>query len=52
VLYGDFERDTQALQNDFAFGLPGADAILEANKVAYFNDFVTRPAFVPSTQVR
>ena len=52
VLYGDFERDTQALQNDFAFGLPGADAILEANKVAYFNDFVTRPAFVakyPST---
>jgi conserved hypothetical protein TIGR03118 len=52
VLYGDFERDTQALQNNFAFGLPGADAILEANKVAYFNDFVTRPAFVakyPST---
>jgi uncharacterized protein (TIGR03118 family) len=52
VLFGDFERDTQALQNNFAFGLPGADAILEANKVAYFNDFVTRPEFVnkyPST---
>jgi uncharacterized protein (TIGR03118 family) len=46
VLYGTFERDTQALQKDFSFGQPGADAQLEANKVAFFNDFVTRPQFV------
>ncbi|HEY3038934.1 MAG TPA: TIGR03118 family protein, partial [Pyrinomonadaceae bacterium] len=52
VLYGTFERDTQALQKDFVFGAPGADAQLEANKVAFYNDFVTRPEFVtkyPST---
>ncbi|MGI8839084.1 MAG: TIGR03118 family protein [Pyrinomonadaceae bacterium] len=44
--YGVFQRDTQALQKDYIFGTPGADAQLEANKVAYFNDFVTRPEFV------
>jgi uncharacterized protein (TIGR03118 family) len=52
VFYGTFERDTQALQKDYVFGQPGADAQLEANKVAFFNDFVTRPEFVtkyPST---
>jgi len=52
VFYGTFERDTQALQKDFIFGQPGADAQLEANKVAFFNEFVTRPEFVdkyPST---
>lgn len=52
VLYGTFERDTQALQKDYVFGQAGADAQLEANKVAFFNDFVTRPEFVnayPST---
>jgi len=51
-LYGVFERDTQALQKDYVFGAPGADAQLEANKVAFFNDYVTRPEFVvkyPST---
>jgi len=46
VLYGTFERDTQALQKDFVFGTPGADAQLEANTLAYFADFVTRPEFV------
>lgn len=46
VLYGTFERDTQALQKDFVFGQPGADAQLEANKTAFFNDFVTRPQFI------
>jgi uncharacterized protein (TIGR03118 family) len=46
ILYGNFERDTQALQKDYVFGQAGADAQLEANKVAYFNDFVTRPEFV------
>jgi uncharacterized protein (TIGR03118 family) len=46
VLYGTFEGDTQALQKDFVFGQPGADAQLEANTVSFFNDFVTRPQFV------
>jgi uncharacterized protein (TIGR03118 family) len=52
ILYGNFERDVQALQRGFTFGAPGADAVLEANKVAYYNEFVTRPEFVskyPST---
>ena len=46
VLYGNFMRDTQALHKDLIFGLPSFDAQLEANKVAYFDDFVTRPEFV------
>jgi uncharacterized protein (TIGR03118 family) len=46
VLYGNFESDVQALQKNFVFGQAGADAQLEANKQAYFNDFVTRPEFV------
>src|SRR5205814_470998 len=46
ILYGNFMRDTQALQKDLVFGTPTFDAQLEANKVAYFNDFVTRPEFV------
>lgn len=46
VLYGQFEKDIQALQKDFVFGAVGADAQLEANKVAFFNEFVTRPQFV------
>ena len=46
VLYGNFERDVQALQKNFVFGAPGADAIVEANTVAFFNEFVTRPEFV------
>lgn len=46
VLYGQFQRDVQALQNNLIFGQPGFDAQLEANKQAYFNDFVTRPEFV------
>ena len=52
VLYGNFMRDVQALQKGFIFGQPGADEVLEANKVAYYNEFVTRPEFVnkyPST---
>jgi hypothetical protein len=48
VFYGTFEGDTQALQKDYIVGQAGADAQLEANKVAYFNDFVTRPEFVTS----
>ena len=52
VLYGTFERDAQTLQRNYIVGQPGADAVLEANKVAYYNEFVTRPEFVdkyPST---
>ncbi len=52
VLYGTFERDSQALQQGYTVGAHGADAVLEANKVAFYNDFVTRPQFVdkyPST---
>lgn len=52
VLYGNFMRDLQALNADVIFGEPGADAQAEANKVAYYNQFVTRPEFVskyPST---
>jgi len=46
VFYGTFERDTQALGKDYIVGQPGADAQLEANKVAFFNNFVTQPEFV------
>ena len=46
VLYGEFEKETQALQTNLVFGTPGFDAQLEANKVAYFNDFVARPEFI------
>ncbi len=44
--YGTFMRDLQALQKDYVFGAPGADARIEANKQAFFNDFVARPEFV------
>ncbi|HJQ34029.1 MAG TPA: TIGR03118 family protein, partial [Pyrinomonadaceae bacterium] len=46
VLYGNFMRDVQALQRNLVFGQPDFDTTLEANKVAYFNEFVTRPEFV------
>jgi uncharacterized protein (TIGR03118 family) len=46
VLYGNFQRDTQALQRNYIFGTPGDAAQLEANKVAFFDEFVTRPEFV------
>lgn len=41
-----FERDAQQVGQGYVFGAPGAEALLEANKVAYFNDYVTRPEFV------
>jgi hypothetical protein len=44
--YGSFMRDVQALQKDYVFGAPGADLQLEANKQAFFDEFVTRPEFV------
>jgi len=39
-------RDVQALQKDYIFGAPGAGVQLEANKQAFFDEFVTRPEFV------
>src|SRR6185369_9945639 len=45
VLYGQFEKDVQQLQTNLVFGQPGFDAQLDANKTAYFNDFITRPDF-------
>jgi uncharacterized protein (TIGR03118 family) len=46
VLYGQFEKDSQALQKDLVFGQPNFDTQLETNKQAYFNDFVSRPEFI------
>jgi uncharacterized protein (TIGR03118 family) len=46
VLYGNFMRDLQAINRGVIFGQPGANAQLEANKQAFYNDFVTRPEFV------
>ena len=46
LTYNQFVNDSLALQKNFIFGAPGADAQLEANKQAYFNEFVTRPQFV------
>jgi len=45
-LYGRFEIDTTALENGLIFGQPDFDTKLEANKTAYFADFVTRGQFL------
>ncbi len=44
--YGPFMRDVQALQKNYVHGAPGAAAVLEANKRAFFDGFVTRPEFM------
>ncbi|MFL6336846.1 MAG: CHRD domain-containing protein [Pyrinomonadaceae bacterium] len=46
VRYADFQRDVQALQRGYIFGQPGSEAVLEANRRAYFDEFVARPEFV------
>ncbi|MBC8029296.1 MAG: TIGR03118 family protein [Pyrinomonadaceae bacterium] len=46
VFYGTFMRDLQAINRDVIVGQAGADAQLEANKVAFYNEFVARPEFV------
>jgi hypothetical protein len=46
LLYTTFMHDVQELGNGYIFGQAGADAVLEANKVAYFNEFVNRPEFL------
>jgi hypothetical protein len=45
VLYSTFTQDVQELGNGYVFLEPGADAVLESNKVGYFNEFVNRPEF-------
>jgi hypothetical protein len=46
LTFNQFMNDAQALQKNYVFGAPGAEAQLEANKQAYFDEFVTRPQFV------
>ena len=46
VRYADFVREVQALRRGYVFGRPGAEAVLEANRRAYFDEFVARPEFV------
>jgi uncharacterized protein (TIGR03118 family) len=46
VLYGNFMRDLQAINRGVIVGQPGADAQLEANKQAFYDDFAARPEFV------
>jgi hypothetical protein len=41
----EFLPDVLQLSNGVVIGQPGADAKLEANKVAFLNDFVTRARF-------
>lgn len=46
--YLHYMRGVQALQKDFIFGAPGADAQLEANTQAFFNDVVSGDGFIAS----
>ena len=41
-----FEHDALQLGQGYVFGAPGAEALLEANKVSYFNDYVSRTEFM------
>lgn len=45
VTLEDFLPDVQGISRGVIIGQPGALAQLEANTVAYFNEFVTRPQF-------
>lgn len=44
--YLRFETDAQAIGRNYVFGQPGAEAILEANKVAFYNEYVSRTEFM------
>ncbi|HSQ25192.1 MAG TPA: Calx-beta domain-containing protein, partial [Pyrinomonadaceae bacterium] len=44
--FNRFEADSQALGRGYIFTAPGSAAVLEANKVAYFNKFVSRSDFL------
>ncbi len=51
--YLEFLRDTQAIGLGVVVGAPGFEALLEANRVAYANEFVARAEFTalyPLTQ--
>ena len=51
--YLEFLRDSQEIGRGVVVGAPGADALLEANKVAYANEFAGRAEFTalyPLTQ--
>ena len=53
VRYREFMRDTQAISKGVIVNSPGYEALLEANKRAYFIDFVRNPEFLgtyPGTQ--
>ncbi len=43
--YREFWHDTQDIGRGVVIGQTGADALLEANKQAFANEFVTRPEF-------
>lgn len=45
VLYRQFIRDEQTMQQGLIFGQPDFDFKLEGNKQAFFADFVSRPQF-------
>jgi len=45
VLYNTFMHDVQELGKGYIFTDPNGAQVLEANKVAYFNEFVARPEF-------
>jgi hypothetical protein len=45
VRFNEFLPDTQQIGNGVVVGAPGADQLLEANKVAFTQDFVTRSRF-------
>ena len=46
--YREFIRDTQRLAQGVVVGNPGWQQVLEANTVAFTNDFVYRPEFLAS----
>ena len=43
--YREFVGNTQEIGRGVIIGAPGADALLEANKVAFIEDWVNRPEF-------
>ncbi|MCA1593935.1 MAG: DUF4214 domain-containing protein [Acidobacteria bacterium] len=45
VVRASFMPDTRQIGQGVVVGTPGADALLEANKVSFINGFVTRPQF-------
>jgi len=44
--FRDFLLDQQRVSRGVVIGAPGAEALLEANKQAYLNEFVARPEFL------